>query len=85
MRPVGMLGFSHTTGGTMKRKRFSEEQIMRILHEAETLENVREVSRTISQRRRCISGVDSLGPGCLRGQAPPDSGVGERRVEADRG
>jgi transposase len=29
----------------MKRKRFSEEQIIRILHEAETLDNVREVCR----------------------------------------
>jgi putative transposase len=29
----------------MKRKRFSEEQIIRILHEAETLHNVREVCR----------------------------------------
>jgi putative transposase len=29
----------------MKGKRFSEEQISRILHEAETLDNVREVCR----------------------------------------
>ena len=29
----------------MQRKRFSEEQIIRILHEAETLDNVREVCR----------------------------------------
>ena len=29
----------------MKGKRFSEEQIMRILHEAESLDNVREVCR----------------------------------------
>ena len=29
----------------MKRKRFSEEHIIRILHEAETLDNVREVCR----------------------------------------
>jgi hypothetical protein len=29
----------------MKRKRFSEEQIMRILHAAEMLDNVREVCR----------------------------------------
>ena len=29
----------------MKGKRFSEEQIIRILHEAETLDNVREVCR----------------------------------------
>lgn len=29
----------------MKRKRFSEEQIIRMLHEAETLDNVREVCR----------------------------------------
>jgi putative transposase len=29
----------------MKRKRFSEEQIIRILHEAESLDNVREVCR----------------------------------------
>jgi putative transposase len=29
----------------MQRKRFTEEQIIRILHEAETLDNVREVCR----------------------------------------
>jgi putative transposase len=29
----------------LKRKRFSEEQIIRILHEAEPLDNVREVCR----------------------------------------
>ena len=29
----------------MQRKRFLEEQIMRILHETETLDNVREVYR----------------------------------------
>ena len=29
----------------MKRKQFSEEQIIRILHEAETLDNVRDVCR----------------------------------------
>jgi transposase-like protein len=29
----------------MKRQRFSEDQIIRIVHEAETLDNVREVCR----------------------------------------
>lgn len=29
----------------MKRKRFSEAQLMRMLHEAETLDNVRDVCR----------------------------------------
>ena len=36
----------------MKRKRFSEEQIIRILHEAETLANVREVCVSIMLRNR---------------------------------
>jgi putative transposase len=45
MCPVDMLVYRILTGGTMKRKRFSEEQIIRILHEAETLDNIREVCR----------------------------------------
>jgi putative transposase len=49
----------------MKRKRFSEEQIIRILHEAETLDNVREVCRqhniaeqTLYRWRRQFGGMD---------------------------
>jgi transposase-like protein len=51
----------------MKRKRFSEEQIIRILHEAETLDNVREVCRqhniaeqTLYHWRRQFGGWRSL-------------------------
>ena len=49
----------------MKRKRFSEEQIIRILHEAETLDNVREVCRqhniaeqTLYRWRRQFGGLE---------------------------
>jgi putative transposase len=49
----------------MKRKRFSEEQIIRILHEAETLDNVREVCRlhniaeqTLYRWRRQFGGME---------------------------
>ena len=49
----------------MKGKRFSEEQIIRILHEAETLDNVREVCRqhniaeqTLYRWRRRFGGMD---------------------------
>jgi putative transposase len=49
----------------MKRKRFSEEQIIRILHEAETLDNVRDVCRqhniaeqTLYRWRRQFGGLD---------------------------
>ena len=49
----------------MKRKRFSEEHIIRILHEAETLDNVREVCRqhnmaeqTLYRWRRQFGGMD---------------------------
>lgn len=49
----------------MKRKRFSEEQIIRILHEAETLDNVREVCRqhniteqTVYRWRRRFGGME---------------------------
>jgi putative transposase len=49
----------------MKRKRFSEEQIIRILHEAETLDNVREVCRhhnvteqTVYRWRRQFGGME---------------------------
>jgi putative transposase len=49
----------------MKRKRFSEEQLMRILHEAETLDNVREVCRqhniaeqTLYRWRRHFEGME---------------------------
>jgi putative transposase len=49
----------------MQRKRFSEEQIIRILHEAETLDNVREVCRqhniaeqTLYRWRRQFGGMD---------------------------
>lgn len=49
----------------MKRKRFSEEQIIRILHEAETLDNVREVWRqhniaeqTLYRWRRQLGGLE---------------------------
>ena len=49
----------------MKRKRFSEKQIMRILHEAETLDNVREVCRqhpsaeqTLYRWRRQFGGLE---------------------------
>ena len=49
----------------MKRKRFSEEQIVRILHEAETLDNVREVCRqhniaeqTLYRWRRQFGGME---------------------------
>lgn len=49
----------------MKRKHFSEEQIIRILHEAETLDNVREVCRlhniaeqTLYRWRRQFGGME---------------------------
>jgi putative transposase len=49
----------------MKGKRFSEEQIIRILHEAETLDNVREVCRqhniaeqTLYRWRRQLGGLE---------------------------
>lgn len=49
----------------MKGKRFSEEQIIRILHEAETLDNVREVCRqyniaeqTLYRWRRQFGGLE---------------------------
>jgi len=49
----------------MKGKRFSEEQIIRILHEAETLDSVREVCRqhniaeqTLYRWRRQFGGMD---------------------------
>ena len=49
----------------MKRKRFSEEQIIRILHEAATLDNVREVCRlhniaeqTLYRWRRQFGGME---------------------------
>jgi len=49
----------------MKGKRFSEEQIIRILHEAETLDNVREVCRqhniaeqTLYRWRRQFGGIE---------------------------
>ena len=49
----------------MKGKRFSEEQIIRILHEAETLDNVREVCRqhniaeqTLYRWRRQFGGME---------------------------
>jgi putative transposase len=49
----------------MKRKRFSEEQIIRILHEAETLDHVREVCRlhniveqTLYRWRRQFGGME---------------------------
>lgn len=49
----------------MQRKRFSEEQIIRILHEAEILDNVREVCRqhniaeqTLYRWRRQFGGMD---------------------------
>ncbi len=49
----------------MQRKRFTEEQIMRILHEAETLDNVRNGCRqhniaeqTLYRWRRQFSGMD---------------------------
>ena len=49
----------------MKRKRFSEEHIIRILHAAETLDNVREVCRqhhsaeqTLYRWRRPFGGMD---------------------------
>jgi putative transposase len=49
----------------MKRKRFSEEQIIRILHEAETLDNVRDVCRqhniaeqTLYRWRRQFGGME---------------------------
>ena len=45
MRPVDMLGLSHIDCRYDEGKRFAEEQIIRILHEAETLDNVREVCR----------------------------------------
>jgi len=46
----------------MKRKRFSEEQIMRILHEAEMLDTVRECAvNTIAPNRPCIAGGGSAG------------------------
>jgi putative transposase len=50
----------------MKRKRFSEAQIIRILHESETLDNVREVCRqhhiaeqTLYRWRRQCGGMES--------------------------
>jgi len=50
----------------MKGKRFSEEQIIRILHEAETLDNVREVCRqhniaeqTLYRWRRQFGGMEA--------------------------
>ena len=49
----------------MKGKRFSEEQIIRILHEAETLDNVRDVCRqhniaeqTLYRWRRQFGGME---------------------------
>src|SRR5437016_6384497 len=49
----------------MKGKRFSEEQIIRILHEAESLDNVREVCRqhniaeqTLYRWRRQFGGLE---------------------------
>ena len=49
----------------MKGKRFSEEQIIRILHEAESLDNVREVCRqhniaeqTLYRWRRQFGGME---------------------------
>jgi putative transposase len=49
----------------MKHKRFSEEHMMRILHEAETLGNVREVCRqhnvteqTVYRWRRQFGGME---------------------------
>jgi putative transposase len=49
----------------MKRQRFSEDQIIRIVHEAETLDNVREVCRqhniaeqTLYRWRRQFGGMD---------------------------
>jgi len=49
----------------MQGKRFSEEQIIRILHEAETLDNVREVCRqhniaeqTLYRWRRQFGGIE---------------------------
>jgi putative transposase len=49
----------------MKRKRFSEEQIIRILHEAETLDNIREGCRqhniaeqTLYRWRRQFGGME---------------------------
>jgi len=49
----------------MQGKRFSEEQIIRILHEAETLDNVREVCRqhtiaeqTLYRWRRQFGGME---------------------------
>lgn len=49
----------------MKGKRFSEEQIIRILHEAETLDNIREVCRqhniaeqTLYRWRRQFGGME---------------------------
>ena len=51
----------------MKGKRFSEEQIIRILHEAESLDNVREVCRqhniaeqTLYRWRRQFGGMEVL-------------------------
>ena len=49
----------------MKRQRFSEDQIIRIVHEAETLDNVREVCRqhniaeqTLYRWRRQFGGME---------------------------
>jgi putative transposase len=57
----------------MKRQRFSEEQIIRILHEAESLDNVCEVCRqhniaeqTLYRWRRQLGAWRSLRPSVSR-------------------
>jgi putative transposase len=61
-----MLGLqSRSTGGRTQRKRFTEEQIIRILHDAEVVGNVRDVCRqhniaeqTLYLWRRQFGGMD---------------------------
>jgi transposase-like protein len=71
----------------MKAKRFTEEQIIGILNEAEQTGNIREVCKrnniteTTFYRWRTKFG----GHGCLGREAAPRARAGERPAQADGG